>query len=77
MQLVKNIFLRRLEKEQILILVSLLLIGAIALYSDNMGANTRLRILPWSAFLLYVALHPPRWLGKIYSGIKNHCLHFG
>jgi hypothetical protein len=63
-QLVKNIFLRRLEKEQILILVSLLLIGAIALYSDNMGANTRLRILPWSAFLLYVALHPPRWLEK-------------
>jgi hypothetical protein len=70
--LVKNVFLRRLEKDQMLILVSLLLVGVIALYSDNMGANTRLRVLPWSAFLLYVALHPPRWLEKVCSRNKNH-----
>lgn len=45
------------KSEQFLLLFSLLLIGAIALFSDNIGANTRLRMLPWSTFLIYAALH--------------------
>lgn len=47
---------RRLGPAEFLFLFSLLLIGAIALFSDNIGANTRLRLLPWSAFLVYAAV---------------------
>lgn len=46
--------------ETLLLLFSLVLIGAIALFSDNIGANTRLRLLPWSAFLIYAAGRMPR-----------------
>lgn len=44
----------------LLLLFSLVLIGAIAIFSDNIGANTRLRLLPWGAFLLYASLKMPR-----------------
>lgn len=44
------------RRQALLLLFSLLLIGAIALFSDNIGANTRLRLLPWNAFLILAAL---------------------
>ncbi len=50
----------RWRDETLLLLFSLVLIGAVALFSDNIGANTRLRLLPWSAFLIYAAAKMPR-----------------
>jgi hypothetical protein len=49
------------RREVALLLFSLVLIGVIAVFSDNIGANTRLRLLPWSAFLLYASLKMPRF----------------
>lgn len=51
---------RRPSEEALLLVFSVVLIGAVALLSDNVGANTRLRMLPWNVFLLYAALHMPR-----------------
>lgn len=39
-----------------LLFISLLLVGAIALFSANIGANVRLRLLPWNAFLIFAAV---------------------
>lgn len=50
----------RLGEDGLLLLFSLVLIGAVALFSDNIGANTRLRLLPWGAFLLFAASRMPR-----------------
>jgi hypothetical protein len=41
----------------LIMLFSILLVGAVALFSDNIGANTRLRLLPWNAFLVVAAVH--------------------
>jgi len=46
---------REARRELLLMLFCLILIGMIAIFSDNIGANTRLRLLPWSAFLLFAA----------------------
>jgi hypothetical protein len=44
------------QREQLLLLIlAVLMSAAIALFSDNIGANTRLRLLPWSALLIYGA----------------------
>ncbi len=48
------------RREVALLIFSLVLIGVIAIFSDNIGANTRLRLLPWGAFLLYASLKMPR-----------------
>ncbi|HEX8463114.1 MAG TPA: hypothetical protein VF627_00720, partial [Abditibacterium sp.] len=40
----------------LLMLFSVILIAAVALFSDNIGANTRLRLLPWCAFLIFAAV---------------------
>lgn len=37
-------------------LFSVVLIASVALFSDNIGANTRLRLLPWCAFLVFAAV---------------------
>jgi len=50
----------RWDEGALLLIFSLIMIGIIALFSDNIGANTRLRLLPWSAFLLYTTLRMPR-----------------
>jgi hypothetical protein len=39
-----------------LLIFSVLLIAMVALFSDNIGVNTRLRLLPWSAFFVVAAL---------------------
>lgn len=44
------------HRDLLLMLFSLVLVGSVALFSDNIGANTRLRLLPWSAFLLLASL---------------------
>lgn len=44
------------DKEVVLMIFSLGLAGAVALFSDNIGANTRLRILPWNVFMIYASL---------------------
>jgi hypothetical protein len=41
----------------LIMIFSVLLVGAVALFSDNIGANTRLRLLPWNAFLIVAAVH--------------------
>jgi hypothetical protein len=55
-----RLFRRRIGEAELVMIFSLVLIAAVALFSDNIGANTRLRLLPWSAFLLYVSLRMPR-----------------
>ncbi|RYG75217.1 hypothetical protein EON80_01380 [bacterium] len=40
----------------LLMLFSVLLLGSVALFSDNIGANTRLRLLPWCAFFVFAAV---------------------
>ncbi|ADL68453.1 conserved hypothetical protein [Thermoanaerobacterium thermosaccharolyticum DSM 571] len=53
---VKNIFDRRnITIKELVFLFSFILIAAIALFSDNIGANTRLRMLAWDAFFIYAA----------------------
>ncbi|MBT9173923.1 MAG: hypothetical protein DDT21_02330 [Syntrophomonadaceae bacterium] len=47
---------RRSGEAGFLLFFSLLLIGAIALFSANIGANVRLRLLPWIVFLIYAAV---------------------
>lgn len=49
----------RVEKETLLMIFSLALVAVIAMYSNNVGANTRLRILPWNAFMIYASLLLP------------------
>ena len=39
-----------------LVIFVLIYIGGLALISDNIGANTRLRLLPWSTLLVWIAL---------------------
>lgn len=46
---------REVEMGELVLLFSLVLIGAIALFSDNIGVNTRLRMLAWDAFFIYAA----------------------
>lgn len=49
--------LKKLDSSSILFLGGLFITSLIAIYSDNIGTNTRLRILPWSLFLIFVSLH--------------------
>ena len=46
-----------------LLLFSFVLAALISLFSDNIGANTRLRLLAWSAFLIFAAIRlgQKRW----------------
>ena len=44
------------KEANLLLIFGLLLLGIIALFSDNFGANTRLRLLPWNSLLLYASL---------------------
>ncbi|WP_019907471.1 hypothetical protein [Thermoanaerobacter indiensis] len=46
---------REVEIGELVLLFSLVLIGIIALFSDNIGANTRLRMLAWDVFFIYAA----------------------
>jgi hypothetical protein len=43
------------SKSVLPMLFSIILCFAIALFSDNIGSNTRLRMLPWCAFFIYAA----------------------
>ena len=52
-------------RDATLFVFSLVLIGMVALFSDNIGANTRLRLLPWSAFLLFSSLRLARKKRKV------------
>lgn len=52
---IKTIFTRRRGEENLLLLESLSLMGTIALFSDNIGADTRLRLLPWSIFFIFAS----------------------
>lgn len=53
----KRIFSGRPGEEKLLIYFSWILLGIIALFSDNIGASVRLRILSWSIFLVFAALY--------------------
>lgn len=74
---------RHRGREMFLLLAGFLLLGAVALFSDNFGANTRLRLLPWSLFFIFAAV---RW-GKRKAGeaggkvlfvaaVESHILNF-
>lgn len=58
---------REVRRELLLMLFCLILIGIIAIFSDNIGANTRLRLLPWSAFLLFAAPRLARKKWKVFG----------
>jgi hypothetical protein len=46
------------SNEEIFLLISCLIqVSIFALFSDNIGANTRLRLLPWISFFIYVSIH--------------------
>lgn len=47
---------RQASRDLLLMILCLVLCGMIAIFSDNIGANTRLRLLPWSAFLVFASL---------------------
>jgi len=53
-------------RDATLFLFSLVLVAMIALFSDNIGANTRLRLLPWSAFFIYAAPRLARKKWKLF-----------
>ncbi|MEH1911682.1 MAG: hypothetical protein V7L05_20325 [Nostoc sp.] len=56
------------NNEEILLLISCLIqVGIFALFSDNIGANTRLRLLPWISFFIYASIH----FAKKRASIRN------
>lgn len=61
-------FLRgRMQHEGFLLLFAILMIGGIALFSDNVGANTRLRLLPVTALLILSSGYISKAFTKKYS----------
>ena len=46
----------KLKEANLLIIFSLLLVGVVAVFSDSIGGNTRLRMLAWNALFLYTPL---------------------
>lgn len=61
-------FLRgRMQHEGFLLLFAILMIGGIALFSDNVGANTRLRLLPVTALLILSSGYINKAFNKKYS----------
>ncbi len=46
----------KFKEANLLLIFGLVLIGIFSLFSDNVGANTRLRLLAWNSLLLYVSL---------------------
>jgi len=57
---------QRAARDMTLFLFCLVLMGIVALFSDNIGANTRLRLLPWSAFLVFAAPRLARKKWKLF-----------
>lgn len=56
------------NNEEILLLITCLIqVGIFALFSDNIGANTRLRLLPWISFFIYASIH----FAKKRASIRN------
>ena len=53
----KGILSTRSGPEKLLIYLSWILLGVIALFSDNIGADVRLRLLPWSSFLIFAGVY--------------------
>lgn len=53
----KGTFSRRPGAEKLLVYFSWILLGIIALFSDNIGADVRLRLLPWSSFLIFAGVY--------------------
>ncbi len=58
--LIRRPVLSRDPRILFLLIFVLIYIGGLALVSDNIGANTRLRMLPWSALLVFLALRLER-----------------
>jgi len=48
--------LNRGDTEKLLIVFSIVLIAIVAFFSDNIGANNRLRLLPWNILFIYSAV---------------------
>jgi len=63
----------QIAKEALLLLLfSLIYLGGVALFSDNIGANTRLRLLPWSVLLIYLALRFGRGAYATTPSLSHH-----
>ena len=63
----------RISREaSFLLLFAFIYLGGVALFSDNIGSNTRLRLLPWSALLIYFALRLGRSSDVLFL---SHHLH--
>ena len=52
----RRILTGNVRTAELLFLFGLILSGMIALFSDNIGANTRLRLLAWGALLVYAGV---------------------
>lgn len=50
--------LRGSSRATVVFLAAMVGLAVVAVYSDNIGANTRLRLLPWSLFIVYASVQP-------------------
>ncbi|MCL6444679.1 MAG: hypothetical protein K6T83_14705 [Alicyclobacillus sp.] len=53
------------DPAHLLLFFSVILMSGIALFSDNVGANTRLRLLPWMTIMIYVAVEAGKCKGRV------------
>jgi len=73
---VRDLFRRKVKgdknssRDLVLLGFSLILTGIVAIFSDNIGANTRLRLLPWSAFLIFAAIRLGRKHWKLFGSAE-------
>lgn len=67
-KLLISLFRGRMQYEGFLLLFSLLMIAGVAIFSDNVGANTRLRLLPIAVLLILSSGYISRRLTKQNSG---------
>lgn len=66
-KLLFTFFRGRMQYEGFLLMFAILMIAGIAIFSDNVGANTRLRLLPITVLLILSSGYISRLLTKNYS----------
>lgn len=55
------------DRSHLLLLFSVILMAGIGLFSDNVGANTRLRLLPWMTLMIYAVVKAGASRRRAYS----------
>lgn len=62
----KGLLRNSLGKESIPVVFALALAGGMALFSDNVGVNTRLRLLPWTVIIISTSHYLPYLVGLVF-----------